>query len=171
MLQAGISLALPDGARDDLAFQQIVYLASVPPGQFLQYTVTGQFYEVILLASFLFDTDATVGNRRVEISFGDANGMVLGEIPPLNTQPASTSTRYTYAIAAPGFSGPDTGFQYGPLPSIVIYPGFNVAFALGGATGPNDQLSEGVVTVLRIPTGPPLSYDAGAKSIPTPILA
>lgn len=169
----GPGLALPNYARPDLAFQQVLTLgpaAGITPS--LYYQVPGQYVGVLLLLYFVFRSDSGAGTRALSLSTTIENTGTAFVVPGITLQPASTSYVYTWATnlsSAYNFNGK---YSLMPFPPIALAGGSSYTVTnVGNVNGAGDLFTTNTAVVLLIPTGPNVPIPATAQGpVATPVL-
>lgn len=151
MLQL-VDVALPAAAREDLAWSDSVVFPAQVGAIVFRFTCPGDFYFLPRIARAILNTDATVINRLVLLSFFDSDGNNTFQVPPTAVQAATTAAAYNYAASVSSAYGPISGQIMLPMPSILLLPGYAVQVFVSGA-GPTDTLSF-VLSGIKIPSGP-----------------
>jgi len=129
---------------------------TVPAGQVVQLTAL----------SFLFTTDATVGNRTCRVEIRDGSGNVAERIAGVTNDPASTGGVISMYLGSSGQGGA-SGSVNAALPNIVMQPAWSVHIVEAGTVGVADQISAivGTLTITSDPSeatifdgGQPIGY-------------
>ena len=110
------------------------------------YTVAAGQTATLTALTFLFATDATVGNRTCRVEIRDGSGNVVERIAGVTNDPASTGGVISMYIGASGIGGA-SGSVNAALPQMVMQAGWTVHIVEAGTVGVADQISAIVGTV------------------------
>jgi hypothetical protein len=132
----------------------------------LVYTVpAGQTVNLDSL-TFIYTSDATVGNRAVTVNITDAAGNLVARSPAFSAIPASTVNTYSGWIGN-SLTGAATGNSYGPLPNIPLQSGWQVRIVTTGTIGAADQISAITLSV-NTTTGSTIVFNSKLDPLTNP---
>lgn len=114
-------------------------------------TITGTFWERILLARASFVTSAVVGNRTITARILDPNGNVYWESPASGTVAAS-STVVINASHIEITTVSASGLQLVAIPDILLPSGWQFTLLAAGAVDVGDQWSTLNLFVQQVPS-------------------
>lgn len=163
------TLVLPASAGIARAFAEVVPVPNPPPAGSALYTTSGSWYEVIVSVQASFITSANAGVRTVDILYRDAGGNVFEFIPPSGTQGPTLQNNYQWLLGFGNSVGPDNGNKIGPLPPVLMLPGYSLQVLLNPSIA-GDQLVSIFLYVQRYPTGPRADLAPELALAPTPRL-
>lgn len=164
---AGTQLALPDYARVDLAYPWTYYGGTRPVGQKWNVVVSSGALEIPLSGFFSLVTSAAVSTRVPTFIVFNAEGLNVA-VGSATTGQGAGAHIYYGLVAGPGFSystvGANSEFW---IPPVVCNLGWTMQFG-AGTFDPTDQIQDALLTVVRIPAGPPIT--ATTRLTATPLL-
>lgn len=150
------AILLPSNANVAGAFQQVVPLATPPPGAGATYKVEGAHFEVVTACFAAFHTSAAAPARTLLFIYQDADGVVLNEIPAGSQQASLLDWQYSQLLGMTSSLGPFGLRLLGPLAPILLFPGYTFTIFVAFLDAA-DQLSALSLVVQRYPTGMPAS--------------
>lgn len=146
--------ALPEGAREDLAWQETVFVPAPPANEEVARIVPGGTVEILLAVHVRLVTDSNVADRNAILFYTTRANETIYRVDAVETQPASTTALYIWTLAASGaYSRPAGARSISFVPPVLHLPGHQV-FVSVVAMQAGDQIDQVQMTVIRIPTGP-----------------
>lgn len=166
------TLALPQNARPDLAFQQTVVVAGTAGHPLLIESVPDLYYTIALSVGFHLDT--TTGGPRVVVLKDDSQdlNMSINLATSPYAQPDNSSAQYSFAAnLSTGFyavDGGPTAFVAAGMPYYLLYPGDTLTLTVNAPFIPPARWTWSAITYtrIRIPTGPYLTTPPPAPIAP-----
>lgn len=157
-ITAGLDFALPDYARDDLAFQQ-VETWDITQGLAMQatWTVDGTYIDILVAIQVTVALFAGAGNRQMLFMIQDADKNIIYAIPAVSVQPVGTSYQYTWATNISAAFAAGGIYNVMPLTPFPAFAGYKFTVNNQGVSNPGDTITGAFATMIHVPTGPTIS--------------
>lgn len=152
-----LPVVLPDYAHLDGAFEVTVPFEEILDARDIDHVVDSRFVEVAIIAQVLYIAGPAVGNRQLILQLLTAQGQTGAQIAAPVVQTAGSLFSYTWTTAVTA-SQANNGFVIMPMVPLPLTGGAIVR--IRESSGFDDGTFTGAsVTLLRIPTGPPVLPD------------
>lgn len=144
----GLTRRLGHGA----AFSQVLRVPSPAAGAGFTYTNDGYYWEYVDSLSFQLATDGNAGNRLVDLTVQDGNGVTIATVPPAAATTASKTAQYTYLDNYSQTTGATDGPFLNTFPGVFLQPEYKIVVTIG-AVQVGDQISDIRLYAERFVTG------------------
>lgn len=168
----GGTVVLPDYTRPDMAFTET--LAGVTPTilETTIYAAVGLYFDVVIDYTVQYRTGGSAGDRVPVLIVKDENKNAVAFAPPPAPIPASVIAFYNWNSAVSDsfavVSATNNRYMQVAFPLVALLPGWSLVMEPDGALA-GDLFIMPNLTILHVPTGPPLASGAPAVAA-TPIL-
>lgn len=160
------ALTLPDYARSDLAFTDVLFVSALAANTRMVFVVPGAYIYYVVSSFVDIVTDATVGNRVLVWIVLDPDGKVVTQSPAATMQPASVDYHYQWALNPGAAYGPLLGHVLSPILPQVLTAGYTAGVQFNGKAA--GDVGNGSFVVVKIPTGPP-AFGGAQSALGSPL--